>query len=75
MSPAAETISVNVPRGRAALGAKYPAMFLRNATAAGRFLGFFTANIPNKNKRRVYHKAACRFAEWCAGKGRRAQPA
>jgi integrase len=44
-------------------------VFLPNATAAERFFDFFTANIRNKNTRRAYYKAACRFAEWCEGKG------
>jgi site-specific recombinase XerD len=29
----------------------------------------FTANIRNKNTRRAYYKAACRFSDWCAGRG------
>src|SRR5271163_542204 len=39
--------------------------------AAERFWGFFTANIRNRNTRRAYYKAACRFAEWCEGRGLR----
>jgi site-specific recombinase XerD len=38
-------------------------------TKAERFFGFFTANIPNKNTRRAYYKAACRFSDWCEVKG------
>jgi hypothetical protein len=30
---------------------------------------FFTSNIRNKNTRRNYYKAACRFAERCEGRG------
>jgi integrase/recombinase XerD len=37
--------------------------------AAERFFGFFTAHIRNKNTRRAYYKAACRFADWCEGRG------
>lgn len=25
--------------------------------------------MPNKNTRRAYYKAACRFSEWCEGMG------
>jgi len=32
-------------------------------------LGFFTANRQNKNTRRAYCKTACRFADWCEGRG------
>lgn len=39
--------------------------------AAERFFGFFVANIGNKNTRRAYYKAACRFSEWCKGRGLR----
>jgi hypothetical protein len=38
---------------------------------AERFFDFFTANIRNRNTRRAYYKAACRFAEWCEGRGLR----
>ena len=40
-------------------------MFLSHEKARDRFFGFFTANIRNKNTRRAYYKAACRFSEWC----------
>ena len=58
-----------VPRGLAALSEKTPALFLPNANAAERFFDFFTSNIRNKNTRRAYYKAVCRFAEWCKGRG------
>ncbi len=48
-----------------------PALFVPNAKTAERFFAFFTANISNKNTRRAYYKAACRFAEWCEVKGLR----
>ena len=64
-----ELVPVNVPRGLAAIAANPPAVFLPNEKAAARFLGFFTANIRNKNTRRTYYKAACRFFGWCEGKG------
>ena len=35
------------------------------------FYGFFTVNIRNKNTRRAYYKAACRFSEWCEDRGLR----
>jgi site-specific recombinase XerD len=57
------------PRTLAGLAAKLPAIFLPNEKAAERFFGFFTANIRNKNTRRAYYKAACRFSDWCEGRG------
>lgn len=49
--------------------AKHPVVFARNERAGERFFSFFTANIRNKNTRRAYYKAACRFSEWCEGRG------
>jgi site-specific recombinase XerC len=46
-----------------------PALFLREARAAERFIDFFTATIRNKHTRRAYYNAACRFSEFCAEKG------
>ena len=34
-----------------------------------RFVEFFTVNIRNVNTRRVYHRNACQFLDWCAEKG------
>ena len=65
----AEVIPYSVPRGLAALAAGPPALFLPDEKAAERFFGFFTAHICNRNTRRAYYKAACRFAEWCEGRG------
>ena len=62
-------ISTREPPSLAGLAAKPPAMFLPNQKAAERFFGFFTANIRNKNTRRAYYKAACRFSDWCDGRG------
>ena len=63
-----EIIPVKEPRALAGLAAKLPAMFLPDEKTAERFFGFFTANIRNKNTRRAYYKAACRFADWCEGR-------
>jgi integrase/recombinase XerD len=49
------------------MAVKPPAVFL-GSEKAERFFGFFTANIRNKNTRRAYYKAACRFSEWCEGR-------
>jgi hypothetical protein len=65
----AELIPLAIPRGLAVLAGNPPAVFLPNQKAAERFFGFFTANIRNKNIRRAYYKAACRFSDWCAGSG------
>jgi len=57
------------PRSLAVITATPPTLFLPHPKAAERFFEFFTANIRNKNTRRTYYKAACRFAEWCEGRG------
>ena len=59
----------DLPRRLAAHSASAPALFLPDAKAAERFFEFFTANIRNKNTRRAYYKAVCRFADWCEGRG------
>jgi integrase/recombinase XerD len=41
----------------------------RDKKTAEWVFGFFTANIRNKNTRRAYYKAACRFSDWCEGRG------
>ena len=48
---------------------KPPALFLPHVKASERFYSFFTANIRNPNTRRAYYKAACRFSDWCEGRG------
>ena len=65
----ANIILFKEPRSLAGMAAKLPAMFLPDEKAAERFYGFFTANIRNKNTRRAYYKAACRFSDWCEGRG------
>jgi integrase/recombinase XerD len=64
-----EIIPFKEPRALAGLAAKLPAVFLPDRKAAERFFGFFTANHQNKNTRRAYYKTACRFADWCEGRG------
>ena len=65
----AEIITLKEPRSLAGLAGKPPAVFLLHEGAAERFFGFFTANHRNKNTRRAYYKAACRFSNWCEGRG------
>ena len=65
----AEILPYREPRALAGLAAKLPALSLPDENTAERFFGFFTANIRNKNTRRAYYKAACRFADWCEGRG------
>jgi site-specific recombinase XerD len=67
VSPA--LIAFKEPRALAGLAVKLPVVFLPNEKAGERFFGFFTANIRNKNTRRAYYKAACRFSDWCEGRG------
>src|SRR5580693_8509752 len=64
-----EIVPFTVPRGLATIAANAPAVFLPNAKGAERFFDFFTSNIRNKNTRRAYYKAACRFSDWCEGRG------
>lgn len=44
-------------------------MFLPNKKTVECFFGFFTAHIRNPNTRRAYYRAACRFSDWCQGRG------
>jgi len=64
-----EIIPVNMPRGLAELNRNPPAVFLPNPKASERFFDFFTSNIRNKNTRRAYYRAVCRFSDWCSGRG------
>jgi integrase/recombinase XerD len=66
-----EVIPFKEPRALAGLATKPPTVFLPNEKTAERFFGFFSANMRNKNTRRAYYKAACRFSEWCEGMGLR----
>jgi site-specific recombinase XerD len=61
-------IPYRAPRSLSALNEELPALFLPSEKAAERFFDFFTANIRNKNTRRAYYRAACRFADWCEGR-------
>lgn len=54
------------PADLAMLNARLPALFLSDPKATERFWEFFAANIRNRNTRRDYYKAACRFSDWCA---------
>jgi site-specific recombinase XerD len=63
-----EVVLINVPRSLAVIADRTPALFMRHEKAAERFFDFFTANIRNKNTRRAYYKAACRFSDWCQGR-------
>src|ERR1017187_9134680 len=62
-------VTLKEPRSLAGMAAKLPALFVPNEKASERFFGFFTANIRNKNTRRAYYKAACRFSDWCESRG------
>jgi integrase/recombinase XerD len=64
-----EIIVFKEPRALAGLAVKPTAVFLADRNAADRFFGFLTANHQNKNTRRAYYKAACRFSDWCEGRG------
>jgi site-specific recombinase XerD len=61
------TLRPAVPRQLASFG-EQPTLFLAPRSAT-RFWEFFTANIRNKNTRRAYFKAVCRFSRWCETRG------
>jgi hypothetical protein len=67
MSP--ELISLQEPSALASVTANPPAVFLPDGKTGERFFGFFTAHIRNRNTRRAYYRAACRFSSWCEGRG------
>lgn len=62
-------ISFSGPAELANQGARLPAIFLADPKSSARFWEFFAANIRNRNTRRAYYKAACRFNDWCEGRG------
>jgi site-specific recombinase XerD len=64
-----EILPQKEPRILTGLAARLPALFLPDEKTAERFFGFFTANIRNPHTRRAYYQAACRFADWCEGRG------
>jgi len=51
------------PRAPAVPAGRVPALFLSHEKDAERFLEFFVARIRNRNTRRAYYKAVCRFSE------------
>lgn len=53
-SSSTEVMVLDPLQGLADVGAKAPALFLREARATERFFDFFTANIRNKHTRRAY---------------------
>ena len=57
----ADIILYEGPRNLADVTARRPALFLAEPKAAERFWEFFTATIRNRNTRRAYYKAVCRF--------------
>lgn len=61
------TALVSTPRAFVAYK-EQPTLFLAPHSAM-RFWEFFTATIRNKNTRRAYFKAVCRFSAWCETHG------
>ena len=61
------TLVPHPPRKLANLPGR-PALFLTPRSET-RFWEFFTANIRNKNTRRAYYQAVCRFSLWCEARG------
>jgi site-specific recombinase XerD len=64
-----EILPYKEPRALAGLAPKLPALFVPDEKTGERFFGFFTAHIRNRNTRRAYYKAACRFSDWCQSRG------
>ena len=58
-----------MPSELASLSARLPAIFLKDAKSSERFWEFFAASIRYRNTRRAYYNAACRFNDWCKGRG------
>ncbi len=69
MITGAEIIPFEGPSELASIAAKPSALFVAGPKASERFWEFFTANILNKNTRRAYYRAACRFSDWCESRG------
>jgi site-specific recombinase XerD len=65
----ADIILYEGPRDLADVTAWRPALFLAAPQAAERFWEFFTVNIRNRNTRRAYYQAVCRFSAWCERRG------
>lgn len=63
-----EVATISQPR-TLLVAAKPPTIFLPDEKPGERFFGFFTAHIRNRNTRRAYYKAACRFSNWCKDRG------
>ena len=64
-----EIIPFKEPPSLAGLAVKLLVVFLPGEKARERFFSFFTAHIRNRNTRRAYYKAACRFSDWCEDRG------
>lgn len=68
MTESTALIEIGIPQDLTTEESRPPALFLKEARAAERFLDFFTANIRNRHTRRAYYNAACRFSEFCAAR-------
>jgi integrase/recombinase XerD len=64
-----ELVPLLAPAELAEVEARLPIIFLPDAKSSERFWEFFAVNIRNKNTRHAYYKAACRFSDWCEGRG------
>jgi site-specific recombinase XerD len=69
MTEGTALIEIGIPQELAERGGGAPALFLKEARAAERFVDFFTANIRNRHTRRAYYNAAYRFSEFCSERG------
>jgi integrase/recombinase XerD len=65
-----EILPSEAPNELVAISTRLPALFLPDVKASKRFWEFFAANIRNRNTRRAYYSAACRFSDWSEGRGR-----
>jgi site-specific recombinase XerD len=64
-----EIMSVKEAEALVGLAKHLPVLFVPDRRTGERFFGFFTENIRNPHTRRACYKAACRFSDWCEGKG------
>lgn len=69
MTESTALVEIRIPSALTAGDSRPPALFLKEAREAERFLDFFTANIRNRHTRRAYYNAACKFSEFCAERG------
>lgn len=64
-----ELASTSRPGLPAQIADRLPPMIAADERAAWRFVDFFAETIRNPNTRDAYHRAVCRFIDWCQQNG------